>query len=73
MRSKKVGGVYRFKYPNYGTPNGLPDYTLHSGQRVTVIRQLTDKECDPECQPMYHIVASDGWKGVANGSELVTR
>jgi len=59
-----------FTYPDYGTPDGHPEHTAHSGQVVTVVRQLTNKECDPECQPMYRIKADDGWEGDANGSEL---
>ena len=72
MRAKTIGGTYRFTYPNYGTPNSHPDYTAHSGQKVRVLRQLTDKECNPECQPMWRIRASDGWIGSANSSELRT-
>lgn len=72
MRSKKLGGVYRFTYPNYGTPDTHPEYTAHSGRKVVVLRQLTDKECDPECQPMWKIRAADGWIGHAHSSELRT-
>ncbi len=59
-----------FTYPNYGTPDTHPDYTAHSGQTVEILRQLTDEECDPECQPMYFIRADDGWEGHAHVSEL---
>ena len=69
-RTKKIGGRYRFTYPNYGTPDGYPKYTAHSGQVVTIVRKLTDKEIDPECGPMYRIKAADGWTGDAHGSEL---
>ena len=72
MRTKTIGGTYRFTYPNYGTPNSHPDYTAHSGQKVRVLRQLTDKECSPECQPMWRVVAADGWIGTACSSELRT-
>lgn len=72
MRTKTIGGTYRFTYPNYGTPNSHPDYTAHSGQKVRVLRQLTDKECNPECQPMWRVVAADGWIGTACSSELRT-
>ena len=70
MRSKTIGDKYRFTYPNYGTPDTHPDYTAHSGQVVTIERQLTNAECDPECQPMFKVVAADGWTGSAHASEL---
>ena len=70
MRAKTIGKRYYFRYPYYGTPDGHPDYTAHRGQIVTVERQLTNKECDPECQPMWKIRASDGWTGSAHSSEL---
>jgi hypothetical protein len=47
-----------------------PDYRAHSGQLVTVVRQLTDEECEPECQPMYLVRADDGWTGHVDASEL---
>lgn len=59
-----------FTYPDYGQPDMHPDYTAHSGQTVYVVRKLTNKECDPECQPMYVIRASDGWEGHARLDEL---
>jgi len=71
-RTKTIGGTYRFTYPYYGTPETHPDYRAHSNQLVTIIRQLTNKECDPECQPMWRIRASDGWMGSASSSELRT-
>ena len=70
MRTKTIGKIYRFTYPNYGTPDTHPDYTAHSGQRVKIIRQLTNAECDPECQPTYRVKAKDGWIGTAHASEL---
>lgn len=65
-----VGTRRVFTYPDFGTPDGHPDYTAHSGQTVTVTRQLTNTECDPECQPMLAIVADDGWQGHAHAAEL---
>ena len=62
----------RFNYPDFGHPDGFPEYTAHRGAVVTVLRLLTDQECDPECGPMYAIRADDGWEGVADGSELVS-
>jgi len=59
-----------FTYPNYGTPDGYPEHTAHSGQVVTVFEQLTNEGCDPECEPMYRIKADDGWEGTVNESEL---
>ena len=66
----EMSDTVRFDYPNFGTPDGHPDYTAHNGQNVEVVRQLNDDECDPECQPMYLIRASDGWEGHADRSEL---
>jgi hypothetical protein len=70
VKTKQIGGLYRFTYPNYGTPDTHPDYTAHSGQIVTIERQLTNKECDPECQPSFQVKAADGWVGTAHSSEL---
>ena len=42
----------------------------HSGQTVTVVRELGDDECDPECQRMFHVIAADGWEGDAWDEEL---
>lgn len=64
----KIGAQYRFDYPAAFVT--LPDYTAHAGKPVTVLRQLTDDECDSECQPMYVVQASDGWTGHADDSEL---
>ena len=61
------GTLWVFTYPNYGTPDGYPQYTAHSGQVVTVLRQLSESESDHE---MYEIEASDGWKGHAHRDEL---
>ena len=69
-QSKQIGECYRFVYPDYGTPDTYPDYTAHSGQNVIVQRCLTNKECDPECQPMFEIKADDGWVGTAHEIEL---
>jgi hypothetical protein len=70
MTEAIIGQTKRFTYPNYGTPDGYPEYTAHSGQLVAVIRQLTLEECDAKCQPMYLVRAADGWEGHVNGSEL---
>lgn len=43
-----VGTRRIFTYPDYGTPDGYPELTAHTGQIVTVLRELTDEECDPE-------------------------
>lgn len=67
MRTKEIGGKYRFTYPNYGTPDSYPEYTAHSGQVVTVIRKLTPKESD---NIMYEVQAEDGWKGHIFSDEL---
>jgi len=58
----------KFNYPIEFTT--LPDYSAHRGQLVEIVRQLTNDECDPECQPSYLIRASDGWEGCASADEL---
>lgn len=64
----RVGKQYVFCYPDEFT--SLPEYTAHAGQVVTVLCQLSEEECDPECQPMWRIQASDGWIGAASDGEL---
>lgn len=69
---RTIGRQYRFDYPaEFRT---LPDYTVHTGQTVTVVRQLTAQEADfpsEDCpDPMYEVAALDGWTGHAWGSEL---
>ena len=64
----EIDKIYYFDYPvEFVT---LPDYSAHRGQRVTVIRQLTDDECDPDSEPMWRIRATDGWTGDASDYEL---
>ncbi len=66
--------TFRFTYPNYGTPDMHPDYTAHSGQRVTIVRQLIEgKEYDAEGGPMFEVQAADGWRGHACADELSPR
>ena len=60
----------KFNYPpEFKT---LPDYTAHSGQIVEVGFQLSEEEADrsPELERMFHIRATDGWRGHAFESEL---
>jgi len=64
------GRKAKFTYPDFGTPVGYPDHVAHSGQVVTIIRQLYKSECEPECQPTFKIKADDGWIGEAHRSEL---
>lgn len=63
----KPGDRRFFIYPNYGTPDGYPDYTAHSGQQVQVRRRLAPNESDFE---MYEVEAADGWRGHAHADEL---
>jgi hypothetical protein len=67
-RSKQIGGTYRFTYPDYGTPDGFPGHTAHSGQRIKIVRKLSKE--DAPVETMYEIEAADGWKGHAMASEL---
>lgn len=48
----------------------LPEYSAHRGQQVSILRRLTDEECDPECGPMFEVRAADGWTGHAFEDEL---
>lgn len=70
MKHPFVDTRRRFTYGDYGTPDSYPELTAHTGQMVTVIRQLTNRECDPECQPMFEFRADDGFTGTANAAEL---
>jgi hypothetical protein len=63
----EIGQVYEFDYPAVFTT--LPEYTAHAGQRVTVVRELAEDEC--ENGPVYEIVAEDGWIGCAPPGELI--
>ena len=64
-----VGSRMRFTYPFHGTPDGYPQYTAHSGQVVTVVRQLTPDESDFYANS-YVIRADDEWLGTAWRDEL---
>lgn len=69
-----AGSKARFTYPNYGTPNSHPDHTAHSGQVVTVVRALGEKEVDKSLLgTVFEIRADDGWVGTANRDELRVR
>ena len=73
MRTKTTGKKYRFTYPNYGTPDTHPDYTKHSGQRVTILGLVPRHTYNDGNGNMYYVRADDGWKGQAFGSELRTK
>lgn len=62
----EIGKTYLFNYPNFGTPDGLPEYTEHSGQHVVVSGRT-----ETENGPLYHVVAGDGWKGDVWAEELI--
>lgn len=69
----QIGQRYRFGYPAEFTT--LPEYTMHAGQMVTVVRQLSEPEVDWENgpngpDPMFAITADDEWRGTAWSSEL---
>lgn len=51
--------------------NGAPGYPERTGQTVSVIRQLTEKECDPEGGPMFKIKFPDGVETDAFECELL--
>lgn len=62
--------IKKFNYPKEFKT--LPEYTAHAGQTVTIIRRLTLEEADISQQPMYEILAADGWHGHAFADELET-
>lgn len=64
-----IGTRQRFHYPNFGTPDTLPEYTAHSGQMVTVIA-LVPEHLNETGEPLFSVQADDGWRGTAFQSEL---
>lgn len=59
------------KYIFNSNSNGAyPILDNHSGQEVRIVRQLTDDECDIECQPMYKVKFDDGFIYDVFGDEL---
>ena len=69
----EVGRSYVFDYPAAFV--GHPDYTMHAGQMVEVIRPLTVDEAEPPnheegITQMYRVRAADGWEGDAWDEEL---
>ena len=64
-----IGEQYKFNYPVEFTT--LHNYTVHRGHTLRVIRQLTEEEADQEgLEPMFEVVAEDGWVACAWESEL---
>ena len=59
-----------FTYPD--AYKYYPEYKAHSGQTVIVLRLLEDGvEYDREDgEPMFEVIADDGWTGHVWGSEL---
>lgn len=62
----KKGDRRKFMYPYYGTPDGYPEYTAHSGQTVEVLEELPREYGEK----MFKIKSSDGWEGTSFSSEL---
>lgn len=54
----------------FGTDQQGGQMISHSGQQCEIVRQLSDAECDPECQPMYRIRFSDGFETDAFAEEI---
>lgn len=65
----KPGTVKRFVYPDFGTPNGYPELTAHSGQLVKVLK-LVDTRKDGAVENYYKVKASDKFTFHAWASEL---
>lgn len=61
-----IGKSYLLVYPDYGTPDGFPEYTAHSGDIVTVIARE-----ETESGPLFAVRAKDGWIGEVWEEELV--
>ena len=69
-----IGRKAKFVYPNFGTPNGYPNYIKHSGQIVTIVSKLSRKVVDEDLVgEMFTIQAEDGWIGTAYRSELILK
>lgn len=68
-----IGSNRRFDYPTHFVT--MPEYTAHSGQTVTVVRQLTQVEADQGdgMERMFRVKAEDGWEGDAFESELAAK
>jgi hypothetical protein len=71
-RLLKIGTRKRFTYPYYGTPDNYPDFTVHSGQMVTIfdVVPLEKEDKNDDAEQMYSVRAADGWEGNVNRSEL---
>jgi hypothetical protein len=66
----EVGKEYVLAYPDFGTPDGNPDYTAHRFQVVKVLRPTNSDERDEELGPGFVVQAKDGWQGQVEPSEL---
>lgn len=68
----KIGGKYKFDYPTSFIT--MPEYSLHRGLIVTVLREMIDgKEYDgpkADQELAYKVQAEDGWTGMAWECEL---
>ena len=66
----KLGQKYIFAYPWQFTM--FPDYIQHRGKIVEVVSEADEESIgDPTILPQYIVVASDGWVGQADPSELL--
>lgn len=67
----QVGDKMLFEYPDFGSPSTFTDYQAHSGQVVTLVRELDDSERDlEEVGRMFEVRADDGWTGNVFAEEL---
>lgn len=64
----QIGNHYVLDYPAEFTT--LPEYTARNGELVMVTRPLSADEADISEEPMFEVVASDGWTGHVWRSEL---
>lgn len=66
----EIGSNRVFVYPDFGTPDGLPDHTAHRFHVVRVMRRLGPDEIDEEVGAQFEVTADDGWRGQAAEEEL---
>jgi len=64
-----IGKKAVFKYPDYGTPDGFPQHTAHSGQTVTIINVLPTEDQE-NAGRLFEVEARDGWVGDVWRDEL---
>lgn len=62
LNKANIGKQVLFTYPDYGDSTSYPEYSSHSGQKVTIMGFADSR--------LYKIKAEDGWEGNAVPDEL---